>query len=125
MGTFNQALFDECSNCVLPYTVAYSGCTNLVTGVCGSLSPVSGNDLKSSEKFVYVPNFFSDDLCGQVCFAGEASAASGLQTYMVHKRGLRIACQKATLTSGAALKTPMLFYKHAWQKKKLHKNCPC
>merc|ERR1712238_84569 len=88
--TFNQALFDECSNCVLPYTVAYSGCTNLVTGVCGSLSPVSGNDLKSSEKFVYVPNFFSDDLCGQVCFAGEASnyaCLSTLQTYVLAIQG--------------------------------------
>merc|ERR1712161_43628 len=88
--TFNQALFDECSNCVLPYTVAYSSCTNLVAGVCGSLSPVSGNDLKSSEKFVYVPNFFSDDLCGQVCFAGEASnyaCLSTLQTYVLAIQG--------------------------------------
>ena len=60
--TFNQALFDECAACFLSQALQYNSCISIAAGVCGGVNRL-GDTL----------NFFSDDTCGQACFAGKAS----------------------------------------------------
>jgi len=78
--TLNQALFSECSACFLLQAQQYRGCQDILAGTCGIVSPYSGN----------LTNFFSDDTCGQKCFAGKASnyaCLSKLQTYVLAIQG--------------------------------------
>jgi len=76
---FNQALFDECATCFLSAASPYNSCISIVAGICGGVS-LKGEKL----------NFFSDDTCGQACFAGKASnyaCLSTLQTYVLAVEG--------------------------------------
>jgi len=76
---FNQALFDNCANCFLNQAFQVPFCISIVAGICG------GVDKKGR-----VLNFFSDDTCGQACFAGKASnyaCLSKLQTYVLAVEG--------------------------------------
>merc|ERR1712238_433424 len=79
-STVNLALFSECSACFLLQAQQYGGCQDILAGTCGIVSPYSGN----------LTNFFSDDTCGQECFAGKASnyaCLSKLQTYVLAIQG--------------------------------------
>jgi len=76
---FNQALFKECATCFLSAASPYNSCISIVAGICGGVS-LKGEKL----------NFFSDDTCGQACFAGKASnyaCLSTLQTYVLAVEG--------------------------------------
>jgi len=76
---FNQALFDNCANCFLSQAFQLPYCVSVVAGICGGVDD-KGNVL----------NFFSDDVCGQACFAGKASnyaCLSKLQTYVLGVQG--------------------------------------
>jgi len=78
--TLIYARFQKCSDCVLPLTKKYGSCIDITAGVCGTVSPYSGN----------YTNFFSDDTCGEECFSGEASnyvCLSALQTYLLAIEG--------------------------------------
>jgi len=77
--TFNETLFNTCADCFISQAFQVPTCVSVVAGICG------GVDDRGR-----VLNFFSDDTCGQVCFAGKASnyaCLSKLQTYVLAAEG--------------------------------------
>merc|ERR1712238_441950 len=79
-GTLIQSRFEECAACLLPLSKELDSCVDILAGVCGTVSPYSGDKI----------NFFSDDTCGKACFAGKTSnfeCLSKLQTYYLAVQG--------------------------------------